>query len=483
MARIAFCQNILVEFMGYMYMSSALKESGHIVEVFIDTQQNSNRFLNEVNKFNPDIVCFSILSPTVPWALRVSRKIKEHIDTITIFGNIHAILNPGLIEQPGVDVLCIGEGEQPLKMLADRVQQGESYHDIPSLTVKAENSEIINNPLPSAMQNLDDLPFHDREMYDKYPFFRNSPYLRFMMGRGCPFHCSFCSNAYLLKYYGAKQYIRKLSPERAIAELEYHVKKRKPKSITFIDEVFWVKNSWLSQFLPLYKERIGIKYLANFRFGPIKEEDIIKMADSGAKSFTLAVESGDESQRTGLLKKTVKDEDIFKIANWFRKHRISFFSSSFFGLPDDTVEGHLKNLAFYQKLRPTYLWTTFFQPYPGIALFDHPASRSSMRKDQEYAMTFHHELFLDIPDRVSLTNLKKVYFLMVLWPRLTPIFSWLIKYKIPILFDVLFVSHFTYYIFRFENLSFKQYISQIKVFGLMPLVDKTLHWWDAFTKK
>jgi|TARA_B100001971_G_C18232016_1_gene564537 radical SAM superfamily enzyme YgiQ (UPF0313 family) len=177
MARIAFCQNILVEFMGYMYMSSALKESGHIVEVFIDTKQNSNRFLNEVNKFNPDIVCFSILSPTVPWALRVSRKIKEHIDTITIFGNIHAILNPGLIEQPGVDVLCIGEGEQPLKMLADRVQQGESYHDIPSLTVKAENSEIINNPLPSTMQNLDDLPFHDREMYDKYPFFRNSPYL------------------------------------------------------------------------------------------------------------------------------------------------------------------------------------------------------------------------------------------------------------------------------------------------------------------
>ncbi|MEZ5416725.1 MAG: cobalamin-dependent protein [Vicinamibacterales bacterium] len=62
MARIAFCQDVVVEYMGFMAMAAVLKQAGHVVEVFIDPQTRRERFLNEVRAFRPDLVGFSILT-------------------------------------------------------------------------------------------------------------------------------------------------------------------------------------------------------------------------------------------------------------------------------------------------------------------------------------------------------------------------------------------------------------------------------------
>ena len=332
MAKIAFCQDIMVEFMSYMYMSAVLKDAGHDVEVFFDDQTNEEDFLNELKAFKPDIVGFSILSPSASWALKLAKRVKEDIDVITAFGNVHVITNPGIIDEPGVDIACIGEGEEPVLELARRIDQGEPFHDIPALLVK-HNGVVFRNLIPEKMINLDDLPFHDRDLYDKYAFFKQSKYLKFMNGRGCPFHCTFCTNPFLLNHYGAKEYIRKYTPERAIAELELLVAQRKPEFIQFIDEVFWINNKWLREFLILYKERIGVKFGGSFRFGPIKEEDVKLLAEAGADYLALATETGDEKQRLELMKKPVTNDQILRTAGLFRKYGIKFGSSAFFGLP------------------------------------------------------------------------------------------------------------------------------------------------------
>ena len=227
----------------------------------------------------------------------------------------------------------------------------------------------------------------------------------------------------LLAHYGAKEYIRRFSPERAIAEVEYHVKKRKPRYVQFIDEVFWVKNSWIRDFLPLYRDQVGIKFLANFRFGPIKEEDIKLMAEAGAYNFILAAESGDEKQRNEVMNKPVKDEMIFRISGWFKKYGINFCSSCFFGLPGDTFEDHIKRLGFYRKLQPTYLYTTFFQPYPGVNLAKVAEVKDSLPEDQTFRLTLHHEMYLDLLDKQRVTNLKKVYYWLMAWPAAAPILA------------------------------------------------------------
>ncbi|UCG17680.1 MAG: B12-binding domain-containing radical SAM protein [Phycisphaerales bacterium] len=473
MARIALCQDLMVECMGLMSISAVLKEAGHVVEVFIDEQTDERRFLAELASFEPDIVGFSILTPSVPWALETGRRVKETIGAVTVYGNVHAIVCPQIIDQPGVDIVCRGEGERPMLELAACVDRGEPYTHIRSFWAKTAEG-IVKNPLPDEMLDLNTLPFHDRSLYDKYRFFRNSKYLFMLAGRGCPFRCSFCTNPVLLEHYGGKKYLRRRSPELVIRELEFHLQRRDVRYVSFIDEVFWVKNDWLREFLTLYKQRIRVPFYAEYRFGGgITEDDIRLMAEAGAENLVISAETGDESQRRKLMNKSVGDDHILQITRWLRKHKISYVTSAFFGLPGDTVQDHVDRLGFFRKIRPTYLWTTFFQPYPGVSLAEHPSVKRFVPAKKPFEATLHHDMYLDLPDRDRLVNLKKVYYLCMLSPGLTPVLVWLTKSRIPLLFDLLFMAHFSYYVFKFERITARQLLTHVKIFAVNPALRKT----------
>jgi radical SAM superfamily enzyme YgiQ (UPF0313 family) len=453
-----------------MYMSAVLKQKGHTVEVFIEDAKIGHDIYKDLSDFRPDIVGFSVLTPEAPWSIKASRKVKEVTDALVVWGNVHAMVKPEIVESLGVDIVCLIEGETPLTELAARIDDGRSISDIPGMWVKSEGT-IHKNPDPGNLLDIDDQPHHDRGLYDKYSFFQNSPVLRFMLGKGCPFQCSFCANTIFLQKFG-KDYIRKRDPMKAIEELKAIVAERNPKRINFLDEVFWVKDDWLREFLHLYKEHVGVPFTANYRFGPIKEADVKLMSEAGARIFLVATESADEKVRNGLLNKPVKDEIIFKTAKLMNKYNIMMSVSCFFGLPDETVEKHIINLPFFRKLKPKYLWTTFLQPFPGLAISETPEILAMSNHGNSFESTFHHDVVLDGPDRVRITNLKKIYFLLMIWPWSEWFFLKIIKINAPLLFNVLFVFHYAYYVFHFERLSFSQFMHHIRLFGIRPLLNR-----------
>ena len=276
--------------MGFMYISAILKEAGHTVDVFFDDQRHQDRFVAELEEFKPDIVSFSVLAPTLQWSLDIGKRLKEELGVITIYGNAHPMLNPEIIENEGVDIVCVSEGELPMRELAGCIDEGKSYTHIEGLWVKSEG-DIFKNKVSDELADLNTLPFYDRDMYDKFWYFRVSMSLRVLLGRGCPFKCTFCQNPTVLNQLGGtRKYVWKLEPERANKEIEYQIERRrlkgkKVKHIFFADEVLWVKNSWLREFLTLCTEKIKMPYKAHFRFGAIKEEDIKLMADSGVHGW------------------------------------------------------------------------------------------------------------------------------------------------------------------------------------------------------
>lgn len=469
MARIALCQDVLVEYMGYMSMSAALKQAGHDVEIFVDTGRGPAALAREVARFAPHVAGFSTLTPCVPWALETAALVKREAHAATVFGNVHAILCPEIIGEPAVDMVCRGEGEAPMLELAARMDSGAAFNDIPGLWVK--NSEGVHkNPLPPLL-DLDALPRHDRGLYDKYSFFRNSRYLRFLLGRGCPFRCAYCSNAALLERMGAG-YVRKRDPAAAVDELEDLAHRRKPKFIYFIDEVLWVNNDWLRAFLTLYEQRVGLPFSANYRYGNISGGDLALLRRAGCRLMILAVESGDETQRRDLLNKQVSDSQIIDTARRLRAHGIQINVNVMFGLPGDTADAHVRRLALFRELKPAYLWTAFFQPYPGLKLSDDPSVRAISPASADFQKTFHHDMVLNLPGRAHLMNLKKIYYLLVKFPALAPLLLPLTKYRIPLLFDTLFLFHFTYYIFKFEHVSIRQYLQHVRTFAINPLIAK-----------
>lgn len=467
MARIAFCQEVMVEYMGFMSMSAALKAAGHEVEVFIDLYLGEQTIIDQIKGFNPDIVGFSVLTPSVPWACDLARRIKKELPVITVFGNVHAILNPEqMIATDGVDVVCTGEGETPLRRLADAIDSNLAIESINGLWLKSDG-KVVRNPAEKALVDMDAQPDIDRGLYNKYRFFRTSPYLRVMTGRGCPFRCSFCTNTVLMDHFGgAQSYIRKKSPEAAVAEIRRLIENHpgRVRHIFFIDEVFWVKNEWLREFLQRYRQEINIPFTANFRFGGITEEDIRLLASAGATGLAVATETANESQRRGLLNKPVKNQHILQVVDWLHRYRIPFASSVFFGLPGDAVQDHIDRLPFFRTIAPTYLWTTFFQPYPGLPMVEDPQVKPLIKADLEYQLTSHQDLCLEVEDSRRLVRLKKVYFLMMKFPKLERPLLALVNSRIPLLCDLLFLGHFSYYIFIAERISPYQYFSHLWIY-------------------
>ncbi|MDP8265980.1 MAG: radical SAM protein [Candidatus Aceula meridiana] len=472
MAKVALIQNVMVESLGYMYISAVLKKEGHNVDVFYCDEFNRDKVLSEVEKFQPQIVGFSVLTPSEGFMLALAKEIKKQTSAITIFGNIHVLLNSDILKDDGVDMICRCEGEYVLKELCQRLDEGKDYHEIKGLWIKTSEG-IIKNEMPQDLVDVEGLPFHDRALYDKYAFFRHSRYLRVSLGRGCPGSCSFCHNSYLREHYGGSRYLRKQTPKRAIEELNYHLQRRKRVNfIFFTDEVLWLNKEWLREFLMLYKEHIRIPFSANFHFSPIEEEDIRLFKDAGVSSVIFAVETADENQRLGFLNKKVKDKYIFKLAEWLHKYRIRFVSSAMFGLPGDTVSDHINRLDFYKKLNPSYTWTAFFQPYPGLKLTQSNEVQELLQQEGGFASTVHHNMCLKSEEGVRLANLKKVYFLCMRFPWTKVFFLWLTKFRIPLLFDFIFMCHFTYYVLAFEHVSFIQFLIHVKVFGINPILVK-----------
>lgn len=461
MARVAFIQDVLVEYMGFMCLAAVLKKAGHQVELFLDDQLNTAGVIDEVAEFRPDVIGFSLLTPSVPWALSLAPKLKERTKAVVVVGNVHVMMRPQLVEEEGIDIACLGEGEACMAELCDALDNGRSYDDIEGFWVKTADG-IRKNAPRADLVDMDEAPFVDRTMYLRHSYFRATRYLRIMAGRGCPFRCSYCSNPVMTdKYGGSKKYIRKRSPENCVREIEHLVRSHPGKlhHLHFIDEVLWVKNDWLREFLHLYKARVGLPFTANFRFGPMQEEDIKLMAEAGAMGLFVATETGDEAQRNGLMNKPVSNERIIEVTDWMHKYGIRFGSSAFFGLPGDTVEDHLERLKFFRRINPYYLWTTFFQPYPGLALTQHPDIKPYLPPEEAFGQqTFHSVMYLNLPDRDRLINLKKVYFLMMKFPILEKPLLWLTKFRIPALFDLIFWIHFgVYMVFWWEKLTFRQW--------------------------
>lgn len=473
MARIAFCQDGLIEYMGFMQMSAVLKAEGHTVEVFFDDQLHKRRFRRAIARFRPDVIGFSVLTPSRSWAAATASELRGLTGAITVCGNVDAILNPDAIAATGAfDLVCTGEGERCLTELAAAVDAGTDWTHITGFWTVLADGEVIRNP-KDQLVDMNALPPIDRAMYDKFRFFRRSPYLRAYVGRGCPFRCSFCSNTTLTEAYGGSDYLRKQDPARFIADLEAMVASRpnRIKRIFLIDEVLWFDRPWLHEFLRLYKERIGIPFSMHFKFnGGVNEDDVRLMAEAGAVFIIVAAETGDEDLRRNLMNKPVSNAHVLAVGRWMKQHKVYYGSSAFFGLPGQTFEKHLEELDFFREFGGFYLWSTFFQPYPGLELTKEPEIAALLPDPPSFDSTLHTAMYLDLPDRVRLVNLKKVYFLMFRFPRLQRPLAWLCNFRIPVLFDVLFAVHFAYYYILSEGCSFYQFLVHAKDFGLNPVL-------------
>lgn len=373
---------IAVDNLAIEFLSSFLKKHGHQVDVVLDptlfaTEAIASKKLAaifditkevvcQVIAMKPDLIGFSVFTFNYQRSLKLAREIKKVNKEIPIiFGGVHPISVPEVvIEEDCVDMVCTGEGEYALLELLDSLKKGAKRTDIQNIWF-ADNGKVIKNNIRPLIEDLDTLPFPDKELFYKIytGFIRNDYYTA--SSRGCPFACTFCSNNVLQKVFrGLGRPVRRRSPRNMLDELSWAKKRFSIRQITFVDDVFVQDIKWLSEFVPEYKNKIGLPYVVITHPLFVTEEIIKLLAGSGCYFLLFGIQSVSEKTRREVLKRYETNVDIEKAARICRGFELRFSVDHIFNIPGEGIREQEEALKFYNQIRPSIINSYWLQYFP-----------------------------------------------------------------------------------------------------------------------
>lgn len=360
--------------LGLASLSSYLKKEGHETDLVDFTWGISIvDCINKVKKSKPDIIGFSVLSGEFLFSLQVARELKKNFHIPIIFGGVHPTVAPEeTIRQEDVDMICIGEGELALAQLLNNMEKGEEIFHIANFWFK-NNGTIIQNPVRPLIQDLDSLPYPDRELFNYSRYMEaTSGTADVISGRGCPFSCTYCINHFLQKLYHeekGKRFLRRHSVDYILGEISFLVQKYSVKHINFEDDLFTLDKKWLREFSEKYPRKFNIPFSCNARVETINEEVANLLKKANCVSVSMGIESGSERIRKKVLKRHMSNNQIINAFKWAKEAGLNTTSYNMLGIPFETRHDMEETIRLNQTVKPDFLASSIFLPYPGTELY------------------------------------------------------------------------------------------------------------------
>jgi len=461
MVKVAIVQRNLNENLAAMQLSACLKAAGHEVDCFIEAEEKD--LVSAVKAYGADIIGFTAISGMHNWCVETATKLKN-ADNLLIFGGPHPTFFPDILEEDALDAICIGEGEGALLELADAYPDINAIKKISNLHVKA-GGKVHKNPIRPLIEDLDTLPYPDRDLVYKYPSLARNSRKTIMCSRGCPYSCTFCFNSAYRKLYGGHgKAIRYRSAENIIGEILDIKERYGMKSVYFQDDTLIVDHAWMLDFLGKYKERVGLPFTCLLRADLVEEKIVAALKDAGCVAVHFGIESGNERIRNEILKKGVTDEEIKTTARLLKEHGIRFKTYNMLQLPHESIDEAFQTLEMNSMIGTDYPWASILLPYPKTELTEYMMCHGLISK--EYDVDDLSSSFFN-PKKPSkeewpFVNLQRLFFYGVKFPFLLPVIKRAIKLPPNPIFDILFFISHAYNYSGSENMS----IPDVIYFGL-----------------
>jgi anaerobic magnesium-protoporphyrin IX monomethyl ester cyclase len=429
-----------------MQLSSILKLRGHTVGFLLTEDVSEEDIVARVRQFEPQVLAYSIMTGEHNYHINLNAMIRSQYDCFSIFGGPHPTFKPDMIEMDKVDAICRGEGDIAFPELLDRMERGADFSNVPNLWIRKPDGTIVRNDLGPLVEDLDELPFPDRELlYDAEPFFRFRGMRLFMAARGCPYRCSYCFNhAYNRLTKDKGRLLRTRSVGNVLLEIRRVKEKYFTNCVWIDDDTFLLKpKGWLEEFAERYPKEIGIPLFLNGRANLIPDNDTGRLLQRmGCRTLCLGVECGNEQVANDLLKRNLDNQEIVNACEILHKCGIQILTQNLVGLPvDDPLKTDLETLDLNIRLRPYLAHDHLLYPYPETevgevaikrGLFDSNFEKVFVTVKIDSVLNFH-----DPALRRKLVNLHKIFSLVVQFPflrrfvdtlislPLTPMYTWL----------------------------------------------------------
>lgn len=357
--------------LGLLYIAAYLRKYGCAVAVLdLNVRHRwKTDLLSELRRCDPAIVG---LTSNVSSRLRtrqVARLVKEwKQDTAVVAGGPHPTAMPKEYVGCGIDYILPFEGE---KKMLEFVLSGASDKVPGIVDCRTESSGAVTPPSVSAeyVSDLDTLPFPAYDLIDISRYhvnsFKQKPIVSMVTSRGCPCHCTFCSQAVFGRQWRAR------SPENVVEEMVWLQNHVGAREISIEDDNFTLDMDRVSKICRLIEEG-GVKVpwqLANgIRADRVTRELLLSMKEAGCWKIAIAPEVGDDASMKKIRKDIALDR-FRQVAAWCKELGIVYYGFFLMGFPFQ-AESHVRSITdFAIELDPDLMDLSKIVPFPGTELY------------------------------------------------------------------------------------------------------------------
>jgi radical SAM superfamily enzyme YgiQ (UPF0313 family) len=328
--------------------------------------------------FGPEVVAFTSVSTQFQFIKRMAMVVRGNWPKVVlVIGGSHVSLNPARELLDIFNVLCVGEGEYPLLEMVDQMAAGKKPGSIPNLWINNQDGTVETNEPRPFLENLDSIPFPDREMWRSWVSAGGETGQVVLLGRGCPFECTYCSN-HVLRRLASGRYVRFRAADSITRELDSLVTLYPDTRTVYLQaETVGVDQEWLLTLTKALLEFNGrrqtpLSFTCNYRIGSkgLTLEVFAALREANVTTLEIGLESGSERLRKEILKRNYSNEDFLNAVKLARTSGMRINVYNMIGFPTETHGEHMETVRINSLAQPDSSNTSIFFPYPGTELYE-----------------------------------------------------------------------------------------------------------------
>lgn len=394
---------------GAAALSAWFKQHGYNVKyVHLENRSDVRQYKEILKSFKPDVVGISINSTEQEHLGHLSKSVKNILPgaQVVVGGHFPSLDPEFCLAHDDVDAVCVGEGESAFLEYIRRLEKGGDIFTTPNFWFK-QNGKIVGNSPCQFVENLDDLPYVDREDVDFQKVLDlNRGTLVLVIGRGfCPYNCSFCVND-VFRRRGKGRYVRTRSVENVLDEIEWLSKRYSFNNINFRDENIGANREWLLEFCESYSSRFNWSFDCFSRCDSLDREVMDALKKAGCRHIFIGLESGSFRVRKEILNKDIPNSKFIEVIDYLNELGIKVVVSNIVGLPYETEDDFRETIELNKRLhrRQVVFSSSYgaapkifiFAPFPNTRLYGVCKEEGWLRPTPK-KYRIYRETFVDMP--------------------------------------------------------------------------------------
>lgn len=393
---------------------------------FYDIDNLERDLKEKVASFSPNLIMVTSTESNFLYTINLLKKIKHYNIPVILGGVFACFASDRAISYDEIDMLCIGEAEEMIVPLCERLRDKKELSGIPNLWYKKSNGEIGKGQL-SAPVDINKNPLIDVSLFDDRRFYRaiaGQVYRMFPVEthRGCPHICAFCNEPLLNKFYREKThslYFRSKTIPKVIEEIKYFVDQCQAEYLFFwADNFMTYSDKEIDEFCEAYKE-IKLPFFAQSHPHQLSDYKISKLKEVGLHRVGIGVEHGNEEFRRRIVNRFYSNGELIERVKILHKYDVPFSANNICGFPTETPELVMDTVELNRKLKAHSNSCSIFTPFLGTPLRDLSVKMGYLKDPNIIAPANTETSILDMPQftREQISGKARTFNMYVHFPR------------------------------------------------------------------